>query len=239
MPFVTDLLTNEDDRLMMQAASAPQALGRPLLLPPDVPADRVAAMRKALADTFGDPQFQADAEKIGLIVNAPQTGEQLQNVIGDAYRRRRAWSSGCAKLNNPKKCDRRSDDAASTTIPTRKRPRHPLARRNAAPRAKRWCRCCRSARRKAEALRRCPDETIRDYLANDLLRICKPARYGGFEHDYDVLCEVEPDARARLRLAGLGAHGVRRQHRSSSPPTPRRRRRRSGARTRPRSCRTA
>jgi alkylation response protein AidB-like acyl-CoA dehydrogenase len=42
----------------------------------------------------------------------------------------------------------------------------------------------------AEALRRCPDETIHDYLANDLLRICQPARYGGFEHGYDVLCEV-------------------------------------------------
>ena len=35
---------------------------------------------------------------------------------------------------------------------------------------------------KAEALRRCPDETIQDYLDNDLLRICQPARYGGFEH---------------------------------------------------------
>jgi alkylation response protein AidB-like acyl-CoA dehydrogenase len=41
-----------------------------------------------------------------------------------------------------------------------------------------------------EQLRRCPDETIRDYLDNDLLRICQPARYGGFEHGYDVLCEV-------------------------------------------------
>ena len=38
-----------------------------------------------------------------------------------------------------------------------------------------------------EAMRRCPDETIRDYLANDLLRICQPARYGGFEHNYDCL----------------------------------------------------
>jgi alkylation response protein AidB-like acyl-CoA dehydrogenase len=41
-----------------------------------------------------------------------------------------------------------------------------------------------------ETMRRCPDETIRDYLASDLLRICQPARYGGFEHNYDVLCEV-------------------------------------------------
>ena len=43
---------------------------------------------------------------------------------------------------------------------------------------------------KAEEMRRCPDETIRDYLDNDLLRISQPARYGGFEHGYDVLCEV-------------------------------------------------
>src|SRR5215471_17242286 len=85
VPFATDLLTNEDDRLLMQASSAPQALGRPLLLPPDVPADRIADMRKALADTFADKEFQADAEKIGLIVNAPQTGEQLQKVIAGAY----------------------------------------------------------------------------------------------------------------------------------------------------------
>src|SRR3954468_13700052 len=43
---------------------------------------------------------------------------------------------------------------------------------------------------KAEQLRCCPDETVQDYIANDLLRICQPARYGGFELGYDVLCEV-------------------------------------------------
>src|SRR5262245_1935457 len=101
VPFATDLLTNEDDRLLMQAASAPQALGRPLLLPPDVPAARVAAMRKALADTFADKEFQADAEKIGLIVNAPQTGEQLQQVIEKAYATPSRVVERLRKLNNP------------------------------------------------------------------------------------------------------------------------------------------
>jgi tripartite-type tricarboxylate transporter receptor subunit TctC len=101
VPFATDLLTNEDDKLMMQAASAPQALGRPLLLPPDVPADRVAAMRKALADTFNDAQFKADAAKIGLIVNAPQTGPQLQEVIARAYASPARVVERIRKLNNP------------------------------------------------------------------------------------------------------------------------------------------
>ena len=54
-------------------------------MPPDVPADRLAAMRKALADTFADPAFKVEADKIGLIVNAPRTGEQLQDVIRAAY----------------------------------------------------------------------------------------------------------------------------------------------------------
>jgi tripartite-type tricarboxylate transporter receptor subunit TctC len=103
VPFATDLLTNDDDKLLMQAASAPQALGRPLLMPPDVPADRVAAMRKALADTLNDAQFKADAKKIGLIVNAPQTGQQLQDVIARAYASPARVVERIRKLNNPGK----------------------------------------------------------------------------------------------------------------------------------------
>jgi tripartite-type tricarboxylate transporter receptor subunit TctC len=85
VPFVPDLITVPDDKLLMQAAFAPLALGRPLVMPPAVPADRVAAMRQALADTFADSGFVADAQKIGLVVNAPQTGQQLQEVIDQAY----------------------------------------------------------------------------------------------------------------------------------------------------------
>ena len=101
VPFAPDLLTNEDDKLLMQAAFAPQALGRPLLMPPGVAADRVAAMRKALADTFTDPEFQAEAEKAGLIVNAPKTGEQLQEVIAKAYATPSRVVERLQKLNNP------------------------------------------------------------------------------------------------------------------------------------------
>ncbi|HTV36937.1 MAG TPA: hypothetical protein VMF12_10960 [Xanthobacteraceae bacterium] len=85
VPFVPDLITDADDKLLMHAAFAPLALGRPLVMPPGVPADRVTAMRQALADTFVDPAFVADAKKIGLVVNAPQTGQQLQDVIDQAY----------------------------------------------------------------------------------------------------------------------------------------------------------
>lgn len=42
----------------------------------------------------------------------------------------------------------------------------------------------------AEELRRCPDSTIADFVSSELLRICMPARFGGFELGYDVYCEV-------------------------------------------------
>ncbi|MFZ2067059.1 MAG: tripartite tricarboxylate transporter substrate-binding protein [Xanthobacteraceae bacterium] len=85
VPFVPDLITAPEDKLLLQAAFAPLALGRPLVMPPGVPADRVAAIRQALADTFADPDFLADAKNIKLVVNAPQTGQQLQSVIDQAY----------------------------------------------------------------------------------------------------------------------------------------------------------
>ena len=43
---------------------------------------------------------------------------------------------------------------------------------------------------RCEALRRCPRQTVDDYIETKVLRICQPKRYGGFELGWDVLCEV-------------------------------------------------
>jgi resorcinol 4-hydroxylase (FADH2) len=51
-----------------------------------------------------------------------------------------------------------------------------------------------------EALRRCPPQTIEDLAAAGLLQICQPARYGGFEYGWDVLCEVN-----RILAHGCGS----------------------------------
>jgi tripartite-type tricarboxylate transporter receptor subunit TctC len=101
VPFAPDLLTDEDDKLLMQAAFAPQALGRPMVMPPGVPADRVAALRTALADTYADPRFLAESKRMGLGVNAPRTGAQLQDVIARAYLSPAPVIERLRKLNNP------------------------------------------------------------------------------------------------------------------------------------------
>lgn len=86
VPFLPDLITKEEDKLLAQAAIAPLAAGRPYLLPPGVPADRVATMRKAFVDTFKDPEFVADGNKRGLGVNAPRDGQALQELIERIYK---------------------------------------------------------------------------------------------------------------------------------------------------------
>jgi tripartite-type tricarboxylate transporter receptor subunit TctC len=101
VPFAPDLVDNPDDKLLMQAAFAPLSIGRPLLMPPGVDAGRVAALRKALAETFADPAFIAEGEKIGLSLNDPRSGEALLHVIENAYATPPPIIERLRKLNSP------------------------------------------------------------------------------------------------------------------------------------------
>lgn len=85
VPFALDLLRNEDDKLLSIAAYAPLQAGRPYLMPPGVPADRVAAMQTAMMDTFRDPAFIAEANKRGMDVSSPRNGEQLRDLLAGVY----------------------------------------------------------------------------------------------------------------------------------------------------------
>jgi tripartite-type tricarboxylate transporter receptor subunit TctC len=101
VPFAPDLVTDPDDKQLLQLAFTPLALGRPLLLPPDVPAERVAALRQALMQTFADPDFLADAKKTGLQVNSPRSGEDLLRAIERAYRAPPRVVARLRQLNKP------------------------------------------------------------------------------------------------------------------------------------------
>ena len=84
-PFAMDLLTDEQDRLLLEAASAPLALGRPFLLPPGVPQDRVAAMQKAFMEIFANPEFNDEVVKQQLEVNSPRSGAEVLALIERVY----------------------------------------------------------------------------------------------------------------------------------------------------------
>jgi len=101
VPFAPDLVGNEEDRLVMQAAFAPLALGRPFLLPPGLPPERVAALRAAFAATMTDPVFLAEGEKLGLGLNAPRTGAQIQELMERTYRSPPRVIDRLRQLNTP------------------------------------------------------------------------------------------------------------------------------------------
>ena len=85
VPFALDLIKKPEDKQLMEVASAQLALGRPMLSPPGVPAERVKALRESLMATFKDPAYLADCEKQRLECDAPVTGEQMQDILKRAY----------------------------------------------------------------------------------------------------------------------------------------------------------
>jgi tripartite-type tricarboxylate transporter receptor subunit TctC len=85
IPVATDLARSAEDRQALALFFARVELGRPLVLPPGVPADRVALLREALRQTVDDPAFRADASREELNLNYIG-GEQLQATIAAAYR---------------------------------------------------------------------------------------------------------------------------------------------------------
>ena len=57
-------------------------LGRPYAASPGVPADRVAALRKAFMDTMKDPEFLKEAAAAKIDVD-PVPGIEMEKVIAD------------------------------------------------------------------------------------------------------------------------------------------------------------
>ena len=54
------------------------------IAPISMPADRIAALRKAFTATLADRSFLADAEKAGLEVD-PLTGDEIAAMLTKAY----------------------------------------------------------------------------------------------------------------------------------------------------------
>jgi tripartite-type tricarboxylate transporter receptor subunit TctC len=84
VPLIMDLAKTKEQKQILRLVFARQVMGRPFVAPPDIPADRVAALRKAFMATMKDKEFLAEAEKAKLEIQAV-SGEDLQNVIKEAY----------------------------------------------------------------------------------------------------------------------------------------------------------
>ena len=84
VPLTISLAKSEEDKQALQMFYSQNAFSRPFILPPGVPADRVAALRKIFMETIADPELQADARKMNIDAE-PTSGEELQRLIGQMY----------------------------------------------------------------------------------------------------------------------------------------------------------
>jgi tripartite-type tricarboxylate transporter receptor subunit TctC len=80
IPHVNDFIKTEEDRKVFELIFGIQALGRIFVAPPNVPADRVAALREAMSATEKDPQFLAEAAKTKIDI-VPMTGKEVEEFI--------------------------------------------------------------------------------------------------------------------------------------------------------------
>lgn len=81
VPFALDMIKKPEDRLLMELASAQLAIGRPMVAPPDVAPERIAGLRRSLAETFIDKAFLAECDKQRLECDSPVSGEQMQEIL--------------------------------------------------------------------------------------------------------------------------------------------------------------
>jgi tripartite-type tricarboxylate transporter receptor subunit TctC len=84
VPMILDLAKSDADRQALRLALARLEFGRPFFLPPNVPPERVDALRRAFDATMRDPAFLAETEKLKIEVE-PLTGEQVATLIAEAY----------------------------------------------------------------------------------------------------------------------------------------------------------
>lgn len=80
VPTVYQFVKTEDQRRILNFYSASLELGRPILAPPNVPADRIQALRRAFDATMVDAAFLQEAKSMGLKVTA-RTGEELAAIV--------------------------------------------------------------------------------------------------------------------------------------------------------------
>jgi tripartite-type tricarboxylate transporter receptor subunit TctC len=82
VPVVMELAKTDEQRQAMRLLFSRTQYARPYFLPPEVPKDRVQAMRRAFDATMKDQAFLAEAKKLQLEIS-PMTGEAMQKLIGE------------------------------------------------------------------------------------------------------------------------------------------------------------
>jgi tripartite-type tricarboxylate transporter receptor subunit TctC len=85
MPALGPLITSDTDRSAVDLLLSPAIMGRPFFGPPNIPTERLAALRKAFDQAMRDPDLIAEG-KIQRLDIAPMSGAEIDALIARLYR---------------------------------------------------------------------------------------------------------------------------------------------------------
>ncbi|MGH6670394.1 MAG: Bug family tripartite tricarboxylate transporter substrate binding protein [Xanthobacteraceae bacterium] len=80
--FIGTFATSDAQRQLLRVLDGGDEVGRPFIMSKQVPADRLAILRKAFDDTMKDSAFLADMAKEQLPVH-PITGQEAEKIVGE------------------------------------------------------------------------------------------------------------------------------------------------------------
>ena len=84
VPLAISFAKTVEDRQVMEVIYSQNLFGRPYVLPEGVPAERVAALRKAFMATMRDPALVAEANKAGMELGE-RDGDEVQALVAKLY----------------------------------------------------------------------------------------------------------------------------------------------------------
>ncbi len=100
VPSALDLITDPEKRAILELILVRQETGRPILGPPDMPADRLAILRSAFDATMKDAEFLTEAKKLHLDID-PLNANAVEKLLANAYNAPKHIIEAAAKLVVP------------------------------------------------------------------------------------------------------------------------------------------
>jgi tripartite-type tricarboxylate transporter receptor subunit TctC len=85
VPMFLSLAKTDAERAALELMLARLEYGRPFFLPPNVPAARLAALRRAFDATMKDPAYLAEADRLKIEVD-PLSGEEVAALVDQVFR---------------------------------------------------------------------------------------------------------------------------------------------------------
>ena len=84
VPLATDLVTKPEQLQIIRLLLASQAMARPFVAPPDIPADRKLALIAAFDATMRDADFLGEAQKLNFEIH-PVSAPTIDGLLAEVY----------------------------------------------------------------------------------------------------------------------------------------------------------